>query len=215
MKLTFAAAELTAIRQTNLKIARLLGELPGTEFIVSQLREQADTPIDPHEIMLNLDSSQVEIYWENDAGDLTIWINPEAVSEALDLVVSQYSIVVEIGVALYPIARLAKRLVTDFTDKLVSFGERFARKADGRLGTTVPVIYNGGTSFSQGQIVAVADGVVIRSSFSDTRLYLSAAIDGNGVYYRSKLNDWVSFESDEDAARALLRDHDVEIMTAP
>ena len=94
-------------------------------------------------------------------------------------------------------------------------GSRFARKADERLGTTVPVIYNDNTSFSQGQIVAVADGVVIRSSFSDTRLYLSAAIDGNGVYYRSKLNDWVSFESDEDAARALLRDHDVEIMTAP
>lgn len=212
MKLTFTAAELTAIRQTNLKIARLLGELPGTEFIVSQLREQADTPIDPHEIMLVLDSSQVEIYWENDFGDLTIWINPEAVSEALDLVVSQYSIVVEIGVALYPIARLAKRMLKDLGEKFISFGSRFARKADKRLGTTVPVIYNGGTSFSQGQIVAVADGVVIRSSFSDTCLYLSAAIDGNGVYYRSKLNDWVSFESDEDAARTLLRDHDVEIM---
>jgi hypothetical protein len=212
MKLTFTAAELTAIRQTNLKIARLLSELPGTEFIVSQLREQADTPIDPHKIMLDLDSSQVEIYWANDAGDLTIWINPEAVSEALDLVVSQYSIVVEIGVALYPIARLAKRMLKDLGEKFISFGSRFARKADERLGTTVPVIYNGGTSFSQGQIVAVADGVVIRSSFSDIRLYLSAAIDGNGVYYRSKLNDWVSFESDEDAARTLLRDYDVEIM---
>ena len=212
MKLTFTAAELTAIRQTNLKIARLLGELPGTEFIVSQLREQADTPIDPHEIMRDLDSSQVEIYWANDVGDLTIWINPEAVSEALDLVVSQYSIVVEIGVALYPIARLAKRMLKDLGEKFISFGSRFARKADERLGTTVPVIYNDGASFSQGQIVAVADGVVIRSSFSDTRFYLSAAIDGNGVYYRSKLSGWVSFESDEDAARTLLRDHDVEIM---
>ena len=215
MKLTFAAAELTAIRQTNLKIARLLGELPGTEFIVSQLREQADTPIDPQELMRFLDQTQVKIYWENDAGDLTIWINPEAVSEALDLVVSQYSIVVEIGVALYPIARLAKRMLKDLGEKFISFGSRFARKADERLGTTVPVIYNDGMSFSQGQIVAVADEVVIRSSFSDTRFYLSAAIDGNGVYYRSKLSGWVSFESDEDAARTLLRDHDVEIMPAP
>ena len=216
MKLTFTAAELTAIRQTNLKIARLLSELPGTEAVVSQMREQAHNPIDPQELMRFLDQTQVKIYWDGESGnDLSVWVNPEAVEAALDLVVSQYGIAIEIGVALYPVLRLAKRLVTDFTDKLVSFGERFARKADGRLGTTVPVIYNGGTSFSQGQIVAVADGVVIRSSFSDTRLYLSAAIDGNGVYYRSKLNDWVSFESDEDAARTLLRDHDVEIMPAP
>ena len=216
MKITFTAAELTAIRETNLKVARLLSELPGTEAVVSQMREQAHNPIDPQELMRFLDSSQVEIYWENDAGDLTIWINPEAVSEALDLVVSQYSIVVEIGVALYPIARLAKRMLKDLGEKFISFGSRFARKADERLGTTVPVIYNDGMSFSQGQIVAVADEVVvIRSSFSDTRFYLSAAIDGNGVYYRSKLSGWVFFESDEDAARTLLRDHDVEIMPAP
>lgn len=46
MKITFAAAELTAIRETNLKVARLLSELPGTEAVVSQMREQAHNPID-------------------------------------------------------------------------------------------------------------------------------------------------------------------------
>ena len=185
MKLTFAAAELTAIRQTNLKIARLLGELPGTEFIVSQLREQADTPIDPHEIMLDLDSSQVEIYWENDAGDLTIWINPEAVSEALDLVVSQYSIVVEIGVALYPVLRLAKRLVTDFTDKLVSFGERFARKPNRLLGANVPVKFGGWEGIPvrwvQGIVVAACGQTVI-VQLSTSKRFIVAKQDGELFY---------------------------------
>ena len=185
MKLTFTAAELTAIRQTNLKIARLLGELPGTEFIVSQLREQADTPIDPHEIMLDLDSSQVEIYWENDAGDLTIWINPEAVSEALDLVVSQYSIVVEIGVALYPVLRLAKRLVTDFTDKLVSFGERFARKPNRLLGANVPVKFGGWEGIPvrwvQGIVVAACGQTVI-VQLSTSKRFIVAKQDGELFY---------------------------------
>ena len=185
MKLTFTAAELTAIRQTNLKIARLLGELPGTEFIVSQLREQADTPIDPREIMLALDSSQVKIYWENDAGDLTIWINPEAVSEALDLVVSQYSIVVEIGVALYPIARLAKRLVTDFTDKLVSFGERFARKPNRLLGANVPVKFGGWMGvpvrWEQGIVVAACGQTVI-VQLNTSKRFIVAKQDGELFY---------------------------------
>ena len=185
MKLTFTAAELTAIRQTNLKIARLLGELPGTEFIVSQLREQADTPIDPHEIMRDLDSSQVEIYWANDAGDLTIWINPEAVSEALDLVVSQYSIVVEIGVALYPVLRLAKRLVTDFTDKLVSFGERFARKPNRLLGANVPVKFGGWMGipvrWEQGIVVAACGQTVI-VQLSTSKRFIVAKQDGELFY---------------------------------
>ena len=185
MKLTFTAAELTAIRQTNLKIARLLGELPGTEFIVSQLREQADTPIDPHEIMRDLDSSQVEIYWANDAGDLTIWINPEAVSEALDLVVSQYSIVVEIGVALYPVLRLAKRLVTDFTDKLVSFGERFARKPNRLLGANVPVKFGGWMGvpvrWEQGIVVAACGQTVI-VQLNTSKRFIVAKQDGELFY---------------------------------
>jgi hypothetical protein len=185
MKLTFTAAELTAIRQTNLKIARLLSELPGTEFIVSQLREQADTPIDPHKIMLDLDSSQVEIYWANDAGDLTIWINPEAVSEALDLVVSQYSIVVEIGVALYPVLRLAKRLVTDFTDKLVSFGERFARKPNRLLGANVPVKFGGWMGvpvrWEQGIVVAACGQTVI-VQLSTSKRFIVAKQDGELFY---------------------------------
>ena len=185
MKLTFAAAELTAIRQTNLKIARLLSELPGTEFIVSQLREQADAPIDPHEIMLGLDSSQVKIYWENDAGDLTIWINPEAVSEALDLVVSQYSIVVEIGVALYPIARLAKRMLKDLGEKFISFSERFARKPNRLLGANVPVKFGGweGIPVRWGQgIVVAACGQTVIVQLSTSKRFIVAKQDGELFY---------------------------------
>lgn len=212
MKLTFTANELSSIRQTNLKIARLIGELPGAEAVARQLREQAETPINPEKIMRDLDPSQVKIYWEDESDDLSIWINPEAVSEALDLVVDQYSIVVEIGVALYPIIRLAKRMLTDLGKKFADFGERFARKLDKRLGTIVPVVFNDGESFSQGEIVAVADDVVIRFGDSSTRLYLSATLKEGGIYYRSSLKDWLSFDSNEEAAHTLLRDHDVEIM---
>ena len=206
MKLTFTAAELTAIRQTNLKIARLLGELPGTEFIVSQLREQADTPIDPHKVMLDLDSSQVEIYWANDAGDLTIWINPEAVSEALDLVVSQYSIVVEIGVALYPIIRLAKRMLTDLGKKFADFGERFARKLDKRLGAAVPVKSGGfegaPISWREGVVVAACGHTVV-VRLKSSGLYIVAKQDGE-LYYAaspeaSKISDFFENEILSDA----------------
>ena len=185
MKITFTAAELTAIRETNLKVARLLSELPGTEAVVSQMREQAHNPIDPQELMRFLDSSQVEIYWENDAGDLTIWINPEAVSEALDLVVSQYGIAVEIGVALYPVLRLAKRLVTDFTDKLVNFGERFARKPNRLLGANVPVKFGGWMGipvrWEQGIVVAACGQTVI-VQLNTSKRFIVAKQDGELFY---------------------------------
>ena len=182
MKLTFTAAELTAIRQTNLKIAHLLGELPGTEFIVSQLREQADTPIDPQELMRFLDQTQVKIYWDGESGnDLSVWVNPEAVEAALDLVVSQYGIAIEIGIALYPVLRLAKRLVTDFTDKLVSFGERFARKPNRLLGANVRGWVRSPVRWEQGIVVAACGQTVI-VQLNTSKRFIVAKQDGELFY---------------------------------
>ena len=211
MKITFAAAELSAIRETNLKIARLLSELPGTEAVVRQMREQAHNPIDPDELMRALDQTQVKIYWDGESGnDLSIWVNPEAVEAALDLVVSQYGIVIEIGVALYPVFRLAKRLVSDFADKLASFGERFIRKADERLGTIVPVILNG-NHYSQGEIVATTErSVIIRELAQEGGYLVAEKTADSDPYYFSALGDWISFPDVEEAAHTLLRDHDVE-----
>lgn len=186
MKITFAAAELTAIRETNLKVARLLSELPGTEAVVSQMREQAHNPIDPQELMRFLDQTQVKIYWDGESGnDLSVWVNPEAVEAALDLVVSQYGIAIEIGVALYPVLRLAKRLVTDFTDKLVSFGERFARKPNRLLGANVPVKFGGWMGvpvrWEQGIVVAACGQTVI-VQLNTSKRFIVAKQDGELFY---------------------------------
>ena len=206
MKLTFTTAELTAIRQTNLKIAHLIGELPGAEAVARQLREQAETPINPEKIMRDLDPSQVKIYWEDESDDLSIWINPEAVSEALDLVVDQYSIVVEIGVALYPIIRLAKRMLTDLGKKFADFGERFARKLDKRLGAAVPVKSGGfegaPIGWREGVVVA-ARGHTVVVRLKSSGLYIVATQDGE-LYYAaspeaSKISDFFENETLSDA----------------
>ena len=129
MQVIFTAAEQQSTREFNRKLGRLLRDLPGAGDVASQLIESSYEPIDYQKLTRHLDSSQFTMQ-EDEAGNLVVWINPEATAAAMDLMLEQYSIVIEIDVALYPIARLAKRLIGGFAEKCVEFGQRFQRKPD-------------------------------------------------------------------------------------
>ena len=133
MQVIFTAAEQQSTREFNRKLGRLLRDLPGAGDVASQLIESSYEPIDYQKLTRHLDSSQFTMQ-EDEAGNLVVWINPEATAAAMDLMLEQYSIVIEIGIALYPIARLAKRLISGFAEKCVEFGQRFQRKPDAKLG---------------------------------------------------------------------------------
>ena len=133
MQVIITRTEQESGRHFNRKLASLLKDLPGTEKVRAELIEQSTQPIDLDKIAATIDPSQLTIT-EDEQGNLIIWINSDAVTDAMDLMLDQYGIIVEIGVALYPIARLAKRLFKEFEAKAITFSERFARKPDAKLG---------------------------------------------------------------------------------
>ena len=133
MQVIITRTEQESGRHFNRKLASLLKDLPGTEKVRAELIEQSTQLIDLDKIAATIDPSQLTIT-EDEQGNLIVWINSDAVTEAMDLMLDQYGIIVEIGVALYPIARLAKRLFKEFGEKMVNFGERLARKPDAKLG---------------------------------------------------------------------------------
>lgn len=133
MQVIITRTEQESARHFNRKLASLLKGLPGTEKVRAELIEQSTQLIDLDKIAATIDPSQLTIT-EDEQGNLIVWINSDAVTDAMDLMLDQYGIIVEIGVALYPIARLAKRLFKEFGEKMVNFGERFARKPDAKLG---------------------------------------------------------------------------------
>lgn len=135
MQVIITRTEQETGRNFNRKLASLLKSLPGTEQIRKELIESSYTDLDLAAIEAALDPQQIRITTNSEDDSVTIWINPEAIQEAMDLVLDQYGIIIEIGVALYPIARLAKRLFKEFGEKMISFGERFVRKPDAKLGT--------------------------------------------------------------------------------
>ena len=133
MQVIITRTEQESARHFNRKLASLLKGLPGTEKVRAELIEQSTQLIDLDKIAATIDPSQLTIT-EDEQGNLIVWINSDAVTDAMDLMLDQYGIIVEIGVALYPIARLAKRLFKEFEAKVITFSERFARKPDAKLG---------------------------------------------------------------------------------
>ena len=133
MQVIITRTEQESGRHFNRKLASLLKGLPGTAKVRAELIEQSTQLIDLDKIAATIDPSQLTIT-EDEQGNLIVWINSDAVTDAMDLMLDQYGIIVEIGVALYPIARLAKRLFKEFEAKVITFSERFARKPDAKLG---------------------------------------------------------------------------------
>jgi hypothetical protein len=133
MQVIITRTEMDQSRQFNRKLAALLKGLPGTEEARAKLIKQSCEPIDLDAIEAALDPSQIRVTMDDDE-NLVVWINSDAIASGMDLMLDQYGIIIEIGVALYPIARLAKRLFKEFGEKMVNFGERFARKPDAKLG---------------------------------------------------------------------------------
>ena len=170
MQVIFTAAEQQSTREFNRKLGRLLRDLPGAGDIASQLIESSYEPIDYQKLTRHLDSSQFTMQ-EDEAGNLVVWINPEATAAAMDLMLEQYSIVIEIGIALYPIARLAKRLIGGFAEKCVEFGQRFQRKPNPALGKAVPVKFGG----FEGVPVAWKEGIVMAAHGDTVVVRLNAS----------------------------------------
>ena len=170
MQVIFTAAEQQSTREFNRKLGRLLRDLPGAGDVASQLIESSYEPIDYQKLTRHLDSSQFTMQ-EDEAGNLVVWINPEATAAAMDLMLEQYSIVIEIGIALYPIARLAKRLISGFAEKCVEFGQRFQRKPNPALGKAVPVKFGG----FEGVPVAWKEGIVMAAHGDTVVVRLNAS----------------------------------------
>lgn len=134
MQVIITRTEMDHSRRFNRKLASLLKGLPGTEEARAMLIKQSCEPIDLDAIEAALDPSQIRVTMDDDE-NLVVWINSDAIASGMDLMLDQYGIIIEIGVALYPIARLAKRLFTEFGDKMVAFGKRFERKPDSAIGS--------------------------------------------------------------------------------
>lgn len=194
MQIIITAAEQQSSRNFNRRLGRLIGSLPGADKMAAALIEAADEPVDFVAIRKAIDPAQFTITEGND-GDVVIWINPEAIDGAFDLVLEQYSIMIEIGIALYPIARLAKRLLTGLGEKFVEFAKRFERKVNPLLGVSVPVKSGGfndvPVSWSEGEVVAVrGDNAVVQ--IASSQLFVFAKKDGALYYTDSALFKTIS-----------------------
>lgn len=184
MQIVFTAAEQGSTRQFNRKLGRLLRELPGADKIANELVESSYEPINFEKINREIDTSQFKIS-EGDEGSLVVWINPEATSAAMDLALEQYGVVIEIGIALYPIARLTKRLLTGLSEKFIGFGKRFERKPNPMLGKVVPVRSGGFEGnpvvWKEGTVVAAhGENVIVR--YSASQQHVLAKQDGQLFY---------------------------------
>ena len=187
MQVIITRTEQESGRHFNRKLASLLKGLPGTEKVRAELIEQSTQPIDLDKIAAAIDPSQLTIT-EDGQGNLIIWINSDAVTDAMDLMLDQYGIIVEIGVALYPIARLAKRLFKEFEAKCSEFGKRFQRKVNPLLGKQVPVKSGGfegvPVCWREGFVEATrGDSAIIRLNASQT--FVLAKQDGQLFYVDS------------------------------
>ena len=136
MQVIITRTEQDSARYFNRKLASLLKGLPGTEKVRAELIEQSGKPLDLAAVEAALDPTQIRVTMD-DEENLIVWLNPEAMHSGMDLILEHYGIIIEIGVALYPIARLAKRLFTEFGQKMSTFGERFVRKPNPLLGGLV------------------------------------------------------------------------------
>lgn len=185
MEIIFTAAEQQATRSFNRKLSRLIGNVPGAGKIAEDLLKSSEEPIDFVTLRRTIDSTQLTISLED--GSLRLWINPEATEAALELALDQYSLVMEIGIALYPIARLAKRLFAEFAGKMEAFASRFTRKPSPLLGASI-AIKSGGwegvpVTWREGWVDAVHGETVI-ARLKSSRQYLIANKDGE-LYYAS------------------------------
>ena len=188
MQVIITVAEQQASRDFGRRIGRLLRDLPGASEISKELMSSSFEPIDFEAVAKATDPTQFKMHADED-GNIVIWINPEATAAAMDLAAEQYGVVVEIGVALYPILRLAKRLMTELSEKATEFGKRFVRKPNALLNKTVPVKTGGWegvpVSWRQGRVVAACgDTVVVKVS---TGTVMVAKRDGELFYSDSSV----------------------------
>lgn len=187
MQFIITPSELEASRRFNIKLAGLLKGIPGTDEIRKELITNAEAPLDLDKIEREIDPSQLRVDMDSE-GNLVVWVNPEASVAAMDLMLNQYSIFVEIGVALYPIARLAKRLFTEFGEKAKAFGKRFERKPNPQLGSLIHLHTEGepvwqearveGISFDGKQVLVWVEGPV----------WYKAYVNGPAAYVVTKAN---------------------------
>lgn len=191
MQVIITRTEMDQSRQFNRKLATLLKGLPGTEEARAMLIKQSCEPIDLDAIEAALDPSQIRVTMDDDE-NLVVWINSDAIASGMDLMLDQYGIIIEIGVALYPIARLAKRLFTEFGEKMVAFGKRFERKPSPLLGSLVhlhtesePVWQDArveGVSFDGKELLVWTDGPVWHKAYvNGASAYAVVKADATGM----------------------------------
>ncbi len=120
MKIIVSAAEVANNRMMSHRIADLLTSVPGTDKMRCELRRNADADIDFEAIAKQINPEMFSIT-AGDDGDVIVWISPVAMEKANELIIEQYSAIIEIGIALYPVIRMVKRMMGDFTKKAEAF----------------------------------------------------------------------------------------------
>lgn len=183
MDIIFSKADQANSVEFKKQLITLLKPLPFGAAFVSAMEEDTG-PFNISLYQQAIDASQVSFTYLDD-GSLRIWINPEATKAALDLVIDQYALLLEIAIAVYPVLRLMKRLFTEFGEKLGKFAERFERKVSPLLGLSVPVKFGGWegvpVSWREAKVVAARGEQVIVQIKSNC--YFAKANKDGELYY--------------------------------
>jgi hypothetical protein len=131
MLIQFDASEQKAARDQIKKISALLGDIPGTGGVRKTMDEFAAKPIDVTKVGDVVNSNEVRLTIGED-GTLSIWVNPDAIRDAMDFVTEYYTMLIEIAIALFPVFRMGARMVGRLEERARAFGQRFVplKKAD-------------------------------------------------------------------------------------
>ena len=130
MQVVFSKEDVSEIRSFVGKVFSLLSEIPGASndasFQDHRLRLTNQT-VD--EIVASADKEVNKEFMRFSVVEDSVIVEakPEVLKAAFDLVIDQYSIIVEVAIAVYPVVRLLKRLIIGFAEKAEQTVRRFSR----------------------------------------------------------------------------------------
>lgn len=120
MRISFSKKEVELHSQFTKKLIRLAKSVPGGEKYAEILASSAE--VDAIELASTaLDSSNITIH-RTEEGGVEVWTSDEVAAKIYDLSLKYYEVAADIAIALYPVMRLAKRLIGD----LNKFGDEVA-----------------------------------------------------------------------------------------
>ena len=139
MQVIITREEQTSIHSFNLRFYQAIVALPNHGLDLKALRTKLNAPLDLDELNAKFDMRQFNVQRDAATGSLIINISTEVIQSSLDYTIDQYKLIIDIGIALYPMVRLAKRLVVGLKTGIDKLYSQIAYKRSPFMGWTVLV----------------------------------------------------------------------------